>query len=89
MKNEGQCPRAMDVPCDVRDPTRGAVLEQRLKTRKRVHETQTMQVEYNAGFQGVLAGIAQLDLNWYQCKINYGITVKDQTFCAKLRREGG
>jgi len=48
-----------------------------------------VQVEYNAGFQGALAGLAQLNLNWYQCKINYGVTVTDQTFCARLRREGG
>jgi hypothetical protein len=49
----------------------------------------SLQVEYNVGFQGALAGLAQLNLNWYQCKINYGVTVTDQTFCARVRREGG
>ena len=48
-----------------------------------------LQIEYNAGFQAALAGLAQYDLNWYDCKINYGITVTDQTFCATLKREGG
>ena len=51
--------------------------------------TSLLQVEYNVGFQGALAGLAQLDLNWYQCKINYGVTVTDQTFCARVKREGG
>ncbi len=51
--------------------------------------TALLQVEYNVGFQGALAGLAQLDLNWYQCKINYGVTVTDQTFCARVKREGG
>lgn len=43
-----------------------------------------MQVESNAGFQAALAGLAAYDLNWYQCKIKFGILATDQTYCSRL-----
>ena len=40
-----------------------------------------VQLDYNAGFQGALAGLAEAPGSWEQCLQGYGLLTKDTTVC--------